>query len=134
MTREEARKAAEVMLAYANGKEIEWRCKLRGSWSRVTDPDFDWEGVDYRIKPEPKYRPFKDAEECWQEMQKHQPFGWIQSVDGDKAKKCILFVDLYVVQISDRDDNLMLSYSSLFEDYTFIDGMPFGIKEEQLIK
>lgn len=25
----------------------------------------------YRIKPEPKYRPFKNAEECWKEMQKH---------------------------------------------------------------
>lgn len=30
----------------------------------------------YRIKPEPKYRPFKDAEECWQEMLKHEPFGY----------------------------------------------------------
>ena len=134
MTREEARKAAEVMLAYADGKEIEYLCK--DGWRVTTDALFNW-GNDanyYRIKPQSKYRPFKDAEECWQEMQKHQPFGWIQSVDGDKAKKCILFVDLYVVQISDRDDNLMLSYSSLFEDYTFIDGMPFGIKEEQLIK
>ena len=130
MTREEARKAAEVMLAYADGKEIEYKNGALKDWSITSVPTFNWGSNDYRIKPEPKYRPFKDAEECWQEMQKHQPFGWTQSVDGDKAKKCILFVDLYVVQISDRDDNLMLSYSSLYKDYTFIDGMPFGVREE----
>ena len=130
MTREEARKAAEVMLAYADGKEIEWKDKNSSSeWVPNERIYFNWEINDYRVKPESKYRPFKNAEECWQEMQKHQPFGWIQSVDGDKAKKYILFVDLYVVQISDRDDNLMLSYSSLYEDYTFTDGMPFGVKE-----
>ena len=130
MTREEARKAAEVMLAYADGKEIEWKDKNSSSeWVPNERIYFNWEINDYRVKPESKYRPFKNAEECWQEMQKHQPFGWIQSVDGDKAKKYILFVDLYVVQISDRDDNLMLSYSSLYKDYTFTDGMPFGVKE-----
>ena len=130
MTREEARKAAEVMLAYADRKEIEWKDKNSSSeWVPNERIYFNWEINDYRVKPESKYRPFKNAEECWQEMQKHQPFGWIQSVDGDKAKKYILFVDLYVVQISDRDDNLMLSYSSLYEDYTFTDGMPFGVKE-----
>ncbi len=37
----------------------------------------------YRIKPESKYRPFKDEKECWQEMQKHQPIGWITFQDGE---------------------------------------------------
>lgn len=28
---------------------------------------------------EPKYRPFKDIEECWNEMKKHEPFGYVKS-------------------------------------------------------
>ena len=35
----------------------------------------------YRIKPEPKYRPFLNAEECLTEMQKHQLFGWVKIED-----------------------------------------------------
>lgn len=27
-----------------------------------------WNGIEYRIKPEPKYRPFANAKECWKEM------------------------------------------------------------------
>ena len=126
MTREEARKAAEVMLAYANGKEIEWRCKLRGSWSRVTDPDFDWEGVDYRIKPESKYRPFNSAEECWQEMQKHQPFGWVRY----KMKPIVIrsIASLYDTEIEPYDA-CTSSYKDALESFTFADGTPFGVKE-----
>ena len=38
----------------------------------------DWNKFDYRIKPE--YRPFANAEECWCEMLKHKPFGWVESL------------------------------------------------------
>lgn len=27
---------------------------------------------------EPSYRPFKNQEECWNEMLKHEPFGWVK--------------------------------------------------------
>ena len=37
-------------------------------------------------KKEPTYLPFKNKEECWAEMQKHQPFGWVM----EKKDKCIL--------------------------------------------
>ena len=134
MKKEEARMAAEVMLAYADGKEIEWShkdgngCWLR--WVKADNPKFDWIDNDYRIKPQPKYRPFKDAEECWQEMQKHTPFGWIQDKDNSSFKQYILSVDKDGVTISDYDDgNLLLDYKSFFGFYIFIDGTPFGIKE-----
>ena len=64
MTREEARKAAEVMLAYANGEEIEIAYS-NSSYQTVTSPEFNWGKVEYRVKPKPTYRPFKDNEECW---------------------------------------------------------------------
>ena len=132
MDRNEARKAAEVMLAYADGKEIEWShqdgdgCWLR--WVKIDSPKFDWISNDYRIKPQPKYRPFKDAEECWQEMQKHQPFGWIKASYGQ----------FFVTGIRDTDASFGCSkgnwesYDYIFDEYTFADGEPFGVKEEDV--
>lgn len=48
-------------------------------WTEIKEIGY-WDNIEYRIKPEPKYRPFKDAEECWNEMQKHQPFGWTKLI------------------------------------------------------
>ena len=69
-----------ILEAIKEGKTIQWNDM--GVWC---DIDGDDEGFvldtligktdGYRIKPESKYRPFKDAKECWQEMLKHQPFG-----------------------------------------------------------
>ena len=128
MTREEARKAAEVMLAYADGKEIEWRSKSSGCWESITTPSFGWDETDYRIKPKPKYRPSKDAEECWQEMQKHQPFGWVRNKNtGDYKPMTLIGNGEY-----DYDIGVECGFDleRIFKSYTFADGEPFGIKEE----
>lgn len=73
------------------------------------------DGVEYRIKPEPKYRPFKNKEECWQEMQKHQPFGWVKTDEGYEQ----------VWHVNKGDD-----FNATFKTCTFADGTPFGIKEK----
>ena len=116
MNRNEARKAAEVMLAYADGKEIEYKNGALKDWSITSVPTFNWGSNDYRIKPEPKYRPFKDAEECWQEMQKHQPFGWMKEISNEE------YINLGWVPTEDNEDT--------FHNITFADGTPFGVKEE----
>lgn len=83
---------------------------------------------DYRIKPESKYRPFKDVEECWQEMQKHQPFGWVRAKE-DKS------LSLITLMISERDIFINCIGGStmydLMEKFTFADGAVFGILEEE---
>lgn len=125
MTREEARKKAKIMLAYADGKEIEFYNDEYKIWAPINDPSFD-DCVDcYRIKRDQKYRPFKDAEECWQEMLKHQPFGWIQSRIGE-------ILDVWKV----RPTGIMLpqsdcGFNCALNDYVFADGTPFGVKEEE---
>ena len=125
MTREEARKAAEVILAYADGKEIEYKNGALKDWSITSVPTFNWGSNDYRIKPQSKYRPFKDAEECWQEMQKHQPFGWIAK---GKRLYAIKAVECNTVFIDDGCENRSLI--AFFNDgFTFADGEPFGVKE-----
>ena len=120
MTREEARKAAEVMMAYADGKDIEYRIKGKKIWESARgegEVGFMFDDYEYRIKKEPTYRPFKDKDECWAEMQKHQPFGW-KKYKSDGELFCITFI---------CDET---NFIDAYEKLTFADGTPFGIKEE----
>lgn len=127
MTREEAKTMLPIIQAYAEGKEIEIFDKTTKMWKTAMLPHFDYNSSFYRIKPESKYRPFANVEECWTEMKKHQPFGWV------KDKK-----DGYYVLITavDNGDYMSLSgnsgwfFYSLMKDYTFTDDIPFGIKVE----
>lgn len=82
----------------------------------------------YRIKPEPKYRPFANAEECWAEMQKHQPVGFMKFKDTESGYYMLTGISRGVgVGINDS----LFSYDRVFDDYTFADGTPFGILEEE---
>lgn len=123
MTREEAKKAAEVMMAYAEGKEIEFYNDCSELWEKHSNPFFNWGTSEYRIKKEPTYRPFKDKEECWEEMQKHQPFGWTMARE---AFRQALTIGNYYVCF----ESITLDYDEAFNEVKFADGTPFGIKEE----
>lgn len=95
MNRNQAKEFYPFLQAFAEGKIIETRRKPTADnngvtkdgwfefndWTEMKELEY-WVNVDYRIKPEPKYRPFKDAKECWAEMQKHQPFGWLKSKEN----------------------------------------------------
>lgn len=50
MTKEEIKKAAKVMLAYAQGESIQ-RQDPNGNWVDCVSPTFDWGSYDYRVKP-----------------------------------------------------------------------------------
>lgn len=126
MTKEEAKVLLPIIQAYAEGKSIESRC-IKGDkslWYDDEDPSFD-NDFEYRLKSEQKYRPFKDAKECWDEMQKHQPFGWV-NYNGYRANiaavmgSAITFVN---------NKGYTLFFQQAFEGCTFIDKQPFGIKE-----
>ena len=134
MTREEANDILFILQAFAEGKVIQM-LDDRSIWADLTER----EGLPigtlgespniFRIKPEPKYRSFKNAEECWQEMQKHHPFGWVKH----------LYFFYYIVYVEDG----MIGYANAsgtilhdnFKDalgsFTFADGTPFGILEEE---
>lgn len=133
MTVQEIREAAKVMEAYANGKKIQY-LNDDNEWIDSPNPLFDWDNCVYRIKPEDTYRPFETKEECWNEMLKHQPFGWVKSKKSGHhfSIGSVLwdndFNDVYVTFA--YDGMLSRSSKSVFEDFTFDDGTPFGIKEE----
>ena len=126
MTREEAKVLLPIIQAFAEGKVIECRTKPSAlskswqdmnKWTEMKEIEF-WNNIEYRIKPEPKYRPFANAEECWQEMQKHQPIGYTKLI-GEIEYSFI------------TDVNNTINYSDAIKEYTFADGTPFGIKEEE---
>ena len=131
MTREEARQAAEVMMAYAEGREVEYYDVIDECWDSSGDLGFNWFDTKYRVKPETKYRPFKDMEECWQEMLKHQPFGWLKAKES-KSVALIgnVYMDKEVWIVWTTNEKDLYSASEIFNNYVFTDGTPFGIKEE----
>lgn len=102
------------------------------SWWEVNRiPDFYKNNPQsYRIKPEPKYRPFANAEECWNEMQKHQPFGWVKSKDGSTINK-FMFIDSLTNDKVTICASVRFTYSELVKYYIFADGMPFGVKVDE---
>lgn len=124
MTREEAHKAAEVMMAYADGKEIEVHnksCDNEG-WYEFTCPNFDWYGYDYRVKAESKYRPYKDSKEAFAEAKKHG--FWM--LDGQS------YINILVIEkgciITDIDT--IWHFDKLVKCKWADDGTPCGIKED----
>ena len=120
----------KVMQAYVEGKQIQY--KDDEVWIDIDDPDWDWHNWEYRIKPEPNYRPFKNAEECWQEMQNHRPFGWIKNKNnGHYAMITKVNADFDKKHIAISGINIW-TLSETMCDYTFADGEPFGINIEDL--
>ena len=129
MTRDEAKKLLPVIQAFAEGKMIECSAPSINPnvWQEVDDPKFEIRTFCYRIKPEPKYRPFRNVEECWAEMRKHSPFGWVMR----KGHRYLItsMTDNAGVFCEDGCDNLTLT-GYLRDGWTFADGTPFGMKEE----
>ena len=127
MNRKEAKELMPIIQAFAEGKAIESRC-IKGDkslWYDDEDPSFD-DDLEYRIKPEPTYRPFKDAEECWLEMQKHQPFGWVKW--NDVRYNIYVVSSTSVCLINGNCENMDFAYA--YQKLTFADGTPFGVKVE----
>lgn len=156
MTREEAKELLPIMQAFADGKQIQYRISPRVSvpckalempempvYQDIRWRDFDEEKYDgfccdgtvqYRIKPEVEYRPFGSKEEYWEEMMKHNEFGWVKSKTRDANKHIsniekdiegnVWFVATSFSGIEKYSPKQMLDY------FVFMDGEPFGIKEE----
>ena len=123
MTREEAKQLLPILQAFAEGKTIQYRCDGKYSDIKIILlGELEINSARYRIKPSSTYRPFKDAEECWQEMQKHQPFGWVKTGQG-----------YYNTKSLELDKGAYSDYFDVvFKEYVFPDGAPFGIQVEEV--
>lgn len=130
----EIQRLMPIFQAIAEGKTIQYK---NGDWQDI-DGDEDGLNLDtlikyqdyYRIKSEQKYRPFKNAEECWQEMQKHQPFGVVKdkyfaNYQTHRAFTCLTTKGCYFRGYEDE------TFESSFKNLLFADGTPFGVKVEK---
>ena len=133
MDRNQAKELLPIIQAFAEGKIIECRTKkgtisagIPNEWTEIKEIGF-WNGIEYRIKPESKYRPFLNAEECLAEMQKHQLFGWVKIEDLYRNIANVTSCSITFADNEERD----VEYEQAFKNYTFSDGTPFGVKIEE---
>ena len=127
MKREQAKELLPIIQAFAEGKEIQYRNSFN-EWIDIKKNEglsFIKTPLDYRIKPESQYRPFKTREECWNEMLKHQPFGWVKEISSEM---------LYLINGMSNESIVIMEDINSFKEamniYEFKDGTPFGINEE----
>lgn len=126
MNRKEATEILPVIQAYAEGKEIQ--LFVGGRWVDTKYITSNNSPQHYRIKPKSTYRPFANAEECWQEMQEHQPFGWLKTIGvRTHFAECKSIGELVMIGL----ENTPHIYEHAFHTYTFTDGTPFGVKVEE---
>lgn len=62
MNREYVKEMMPIFQAFAEGKTIEIYSRINDNWVVNDYPEFDGHPDYYRIKPEPKYRPFNSEE------------------------------------------------------------------------
>ena len=128
MTREEAKELLPIIQAFAEGKDIQIRNITDDGWDDINNDSMSFcaKAEAYRIKPESMYRPFKTQEECWNEMLKHQPLRWLRSKRVKDICQLITIKDGEIRIFAD----LPLYFSRAYREYEFLDGTPFGIREE----
>lgn len=103
---------SEFFITYS--KDVEW-------FNNHPSKEITAEDILNITIDEPKYRPFKDAEECWQEMKKHEPLGWI--VDAT-SHHLITSINHSYIWISNK---IYYAFGEAIDTFTFADGTPFGI-------
>lgn len=126
MNRKTAKDLLPIIKAFSEGKCVE--TKTSSGWISIENMGFVGNPLQYRIKPEPKYRPFKDAKECWKEIRKHESFIKYKVIESSK--------DVYLIIQRIKTDGIetdveRLDFETAFEWFTFADGTPFGILEEE---
>lgn len=125
MDRNQAKRLLPIIQAFAEGKGVE--TKTGSGWISIENMSFAGNPDSYRIKPEPKYSPFANAEECLAEMQKHQLFGWVKNQGLYRNIANVMSCSITFADNEARDVN----YEQAFKNYTFADGTPFGVKVEE---
>ena len=130
MTREDLINAMPIIKAFIDGKKLQYK-DLNHEWEDLEVNDIDLDDFvksAWRIKPESEYRPFKDAEECWNEMEKHQPFGWVKDKEDGSRSLVTLIIDEENIDINCIGG---FTLDKIMKRFTFYDGAVFGILEEE---
>lgn len=110
-----------VLQAYKEGKAIEFRLRNSLVWCKCNLPVWDWLDYEYRVKPEPRYRPFESAEEVMEAIKEHGD--WVRG--NGRYYKIVEITDKTILRSNELEPDTL--YACLFEyKLTFADGTPFG--------
>lgn len=124
MNKEILKDLLPIMQAFVDGKKIEYS-NDGNNWIETETPNWNTKFI-YRVKPEPKYRPFKTREECWYEISRHS-FPQFLLRKEDKLIMTIGYIGTTGVALNKINNGYL--FQEMFNGFTFIDGEPFGIKE-----
>ena len=129
ITKENAKELLPIVKALAEGKQIQDKIEGVTGWCDTDEINLEFEGkkILHRIKPEPKYRPFKNQAECWKAMYKQSNIGWIVNKDT-KTPHHISTICVESLRLD--DGNTSVSFADAFSYYEFPDGTPFGMKKK----
>lgn len=117
-----------IMQAYEDGKAIQYL--YYGVWTDIDVPCWNWAKCQYRVKPEPKLRPYKDAAEFLQAQKEH---GMYLTKDG---KSYYIPIQVYTCCAGDicvqifKSDYIVETAVELCNNWKWQDGTPCGIMEE----
>jgi hypothetical protein len=129
MTRERAKELLPVIQAYADGKTVQYKFDIDKKWNDVSggatdiNVDMDW---NWRIKPEPKLRPWKLSE---------VPVGRLINWKEWESPSIILCADCSGIAISGFNISPRFSFKELLENGMehSLDGgktwLPCGVEE-----
>ena len=110
-----------VMTACKEGKTIQCANAGNDDWEDWSHPSWNWNRFDYRVKPEPKIRPYANAKEFIAAAKEHGPY--------------VYHIGQYsIVRIVDDNganiDNAHMPYTHLLSlNYRWQDGHKCGIME-----
>lgn len=108
-----------VMQAYKEGKTIEYRCgSFDDEWAEIDDIHWDWNGFDYRIKPEPKYVPYDSVFEVDRSK-------WVREKVFPSKLKAITMIDTSNNRVFITATGWLI-LGEFFEYYEYEDGTPCG--------
>lgn len=132
MKKEQAKELLPIITAFAEGKTIEVK-NSENEWNEIDNPYFVGNPKIYRIKPEPKYRPFESAKEFLNVMKQHTPCGYVRLKNAKDGK-----LEYYnIISFTNKDIILqtykgleITNYALAFETLVFSDGRPFGVYKD----
>ncbi len=129
VSEEYAKTLAAILVAFSQGKTLQYRMLYTNSTSPWNDLGggssfLIKEDIEYRIKPEPKYRAFCNAEEFSPHRER-----WVAKKEGDSVRgRAVGYSDTHVgFASSDSAWCRMIDWDKAFNMLIFEDGTPFGV-------
>jgi hypothetical protein len=122
MTREQWKERLPIIQAFVEGKEVQFQDK-HGYWMTIPGLNFDRHTDRYRIKPEPKLRPWKPEE---------VPVGGVIRRKSDGSR--MLIINVFQSGVHVGDSTTPVGFDSLLKNFErfvgFGECQPCGVQEE----